>query len=513
MRSAHTLILIGALALASCREEPSVPPAPPIGLDLGLNDVLGARLADYADADPRRAPWPEGLEDSDLSMVQGLLATLAGSNPRYADLARQDLESLGLSGLRPLLQCLDDARKDGKNTAPTRWFIARALGPIPHSQAALALLDLAKLDPDSSVRSMAIYQLGESPLAPDWVVPHLCLRLKYEKDPECHRLLGEVLAKHRNYSFLRAWFDLTRSPDSAISTPIWTSLRNLEAQTGREGSDLAKAWAQGEGLDQPEPSRAFLFEVWTVVSKLSSAHFQLRGVDDARFALSDLGPWLATEIAPALKDSDLYVRLHMGQVLQRHGPRGKAAVPALIEALGDPDLAPQAATTLAAIGERAALQPLLTAAGAGNALDLRTSAVQALGTTAWPESADVLRTALVDASIPGQADLGVHARCSLLQVSPTPEIFDTLLQQLEELAPGKDAAELAFESMLQRRTRAIEPAATADKDWEHWNQMGQRFGARPSVPGLAKRRENRAAWIRENRDRLIEAAAELAASR
>ncbi len=513
MKLALGMALLGLVALPGCGAEPAQPTQPvDTSADLGLSDVLGARLARYAHADPRQAPIPSDLEDADMDMVRGLLSTLAGSNKRYADLARQDLDSLGLSGLRPLIGCLLTAEEDPVKRAASRWFIARSLGSIDHPKASLALLDMAKTDPDSSVRSMAIFQLGEGPAAPDWVVPHLCLRLKYEKDPECHLLLGQVLAKHRNYSFLRAWFELTRSPNPAISTPIWTSLRNLEAQSGRDGADLAKAWAQGEGLDQPKPSDAFLFETWTFVSELSSAHFQLRGVDDARFALSDLGPWLATEIAPALKDSDLYVRLHMGQVLQRHGPRGKAAVPALVQALGDPDLAPQAATTLAAISSRSALEPLLAAASNSSALDLRTSAVRALGITAWPESAGVLQKALTDSTIPELEDLGVHARCALLQVSPTPEIFDILLGQLERLDTGKGAAELAFERLLLRRTQADEPGNKANADLDHWIELGSRFGARPSVAGLAKRRQTRAAWVRENRDQLLADAIALAPS-
>ena len=159
------------------------------------------------------------------------------------------------------------------------------------------------------------------------------------------------------------------------------------------------------------------------------------------------------------------------------------------------------------------MQALLSAASATSALDLRTAAVRALGTTAWPEGADALRTALASASTPGHGDLGVHARCSLLQVAPTPEIFDALLTQLEQLETGKGAAELAFGSVLKRRAQQadVDPAAT--KDLNHWNQLGSKFGARPSVAGLTKRRQSRAAWLREHRDRLLAVAIELAGTR
>ena len=61
-------------------------------------------------------------------------------------------------------------------------------------------------------------------------------------------------------------------------------------------------------------------ELWRLVSDLSGEHFQLRGVDDARFILSRLGPWSAAEFAAALEDDDPYVRLHVAQVLERMGP-------------------------------------------------------------------------------------------------------------------------------------------------------------------------------------------------
>ncbi|MFT5200347.1 MAG: hypothetical protein ACI87O_003026, partial [Planctomycetota bacterium] len=261
------------------------------GPALQLSDVLGTKLQRYAAHNPRTATWPESLIDADLEMVQGLLITLTGSNKRFAKMAQQDMDTLGLAGLRPLLTCLQLAHENSEDTATERWIIARTLGNLTHTRAMLALLELAKTDPDSKVRSMAIYQLGESPLNGDWTVPHLCLRLKYETDPECHRLLGQVLAKHQNYSFLPAWFELTRSTDPEVSTSIWAALRNLESQSGSTGEKMSADWNAGTGSPQPAPSDALLHEVWFFVSELSGQHFQLRGVDDARFALSDLGPW------------------------------------------------------------------------------------------------------------------------------------------------------------------------------------------------------------------------------
>ncbi|MCP5023074.1 MAG: HEAT repeat domain-containing protein [bacterium] len=469
---------------------------------IALKGVLQSKLDRYRASDPRAVPLPADLQDADMGMVQGLLSSLGGSNPRYADLAQQDLKALGLPGLRPLIRCLKNARTSLGDTTRQRWFIARTLGSIEHPMAALTLLELAKKDPNAQVRSMAIFQLGETPLNPDWVLPHLCLRLKYEKDSECHRLMGQVLAGHQNYSFLRAWFELSRSPDPSESAPIFEALQALEEETGQTAADLAKAWGQ-PGSQTPPPSDALLHEVWQFVSELSGEHFQLRGVDDARFALSDLGPWLATELAPALADTDVYVRLHVGQVLERLGPRAVSAVPALIAALKDPDLGPQASTSLAAIDDLRALEPLLLAASDKSPLDLRSSAVRALGKTTWPESADTLRTVLSDSQDPGQEGLEPLAHAALLQVDPSAETFDALLRLLTEPLAANGTAELAFSDALLRQTRGEDPGDQALADWNCWKEMGAAFGSRPSAKGLGLRRESRSTWLQENRERLL----------
>ncbi len=505
MKFTGATALAGLALLAGCGSESATgPKAPPKNVQtIALENVLQGKLDRYAASDPRAVPLPNDLQDADMGMVQGLLSSLGGSNPRYADLAQQDLEALGLPGVRPLIRCLEDAQASVEDTTRLRWFIARTLGSIEHPMAALTLLELAKKDPHAQVRSMAIFQLGESPLNPDWVLPHLCLRLKYEKDPECHRLMGQVLAGHKNYSFLRAWFELSRSPDPSKTTPIFEALQGLEQETGQTATDLAKAWGQPGGLTSSPPSEALLHEVWQFVSELSGEHFQLRGVDDARFALSDLGPWLATELAPALADSDVYVRLHVGQVLERLGPRAVTAVPALIASLEDPDLGPQAAASLAAIGDRRALDPLLRAASDKSPLDLRSAAVRALGKTTWPEGADALRSALADSQDPGQENLEALAHAALLQVDPSPETFDALLRLLTEPLAANGTAELAFSDALLRQTRAADPSDQALADWKNWKEMGAAFGSRPSAKGLGLRRESRSTWLRENRERLL----------
>ncbi len=478
-------------------------PAPEGTAGPALSNVLQSKLDLYQAADPRAVPLPADLEDADMPMVQGLLASLGGTNARYAEMAKLDLEGLGLSGLRPLLSCLKGALEDQENSIRQRWFIARTLGPIDHPSAVLALLELAKSDPSAQVRSMAIYQLGESPQKPSWVLPHLCLRLKYEKDAECHRLMGQVLAKLENYSFLRAWFEITHSPDPSKATPIFEALRVLEQETGQSGTDLAQAWARPGEREPRTPSGALLHEVWYFVSELSGAHFQLRGVDDARFALSDLGPWLATELAPALADSDLYVRLHVGQVLERLGPRAQSAVPALIAALQDPGIGPQATASLASIGDRRALKPLLAAASSASRLDVRCAALRALGRTAWAESAETLQKALSDSQIPGQEGLEVLAHAALLQVHPTPATFDALLLTLTEQGLASGTAELAFADALRRLAQEDAAPAPCVADWVEWKAMGHAFGSRPSALGLSQRRGSRSAWLTSHRDRLL----------
>ena len=99
--------------------------------------------------------------------------------------------------------------------------------------------------------------------------------------------------------------------------------RRVRAASGRSGEDV-RAQAQGQldaiaarlelsaeearalwnsidarRLPQPTPSPRLRAAVWNLVAELSSEHFQLRGVDDARYILARMGPWVAEEIAPA----------------------------------------------------------------------------------------------------------------------------------------------------------------------------------------------------------------------
>jgi hypothetical protein len=79
-----------------------------------------------------------------------------------------------------------------------------------------------------------------------------------------------------------------------------------------------------------EPSLRLRLDTWRWISQLSGEHFQLRGVDDARIVLSQLGSWATGPLTEALHDADVYVRVHVAQCIERMGPRGLAAGPELL---------------------------------------------------------------------------------------------------------------------------------------------------------------------------------------
>ena len=85
----------------------------------------------------------------------------------------------------------------------------------------------------------------------------------------------------------------------------------------------------------------------------------------ARDKLDLVGTDAIPELITALKDSDPAVRAGSAWTLERLGPQARPAIPALIAALGEPDIHWQNSKALAAIGE-AAIPPLNEALGQGN---------------------------------------------------------------------------------------------------------------------------------------------------
>ena len=121
---------------------------------------------------------------------------------------------------------------------------------------------------------------------------------------------------------------------------------------------------------------------------------------------------VAERLAQALLDQDVYVRVHAAQCLERMGPRARESSAALIEALDDPLLAPQAALALGAIGAEQAVPFLTGALDRKNPFDLRLAAAWGLQKLAKSEAAPSLAPLLAPEE---PADLRGAAAAALLR--------------------------------------------------------------------------------------------------
>ncbi|HRV81205.1 MAG TPA: HEAT repeat domain-containing protein [Planctomycetota bacterium] len=430
-------ILIAALLAGACTRPEPPKPAP----DPETVPQEPLRPAVVQDALQRYAPPQEadstadGTEAVPREQIEALLETLGGGDRRFVRMAQEELAGLGAAALKPLR----DMALDPETSSATRLQAATALGTVG-LPAAPTLLHLAQKDPDVAVRRQAIYQLGL--LDTNSYLPQLGLRLKYELDPENRLWLAWDLAKHGQGSALPVLFDLTRFDDEALRSRAQGVLADLETEHGMPSADLYQAWLAGSEEAWPpiEPSNELMHEFWLQVDQLSGEHFQLRGVDDARYALSQLGTWATPHLAQALEDRDPYVRLHTAQVLERMGPRARAAQSALEANLQDPQIGPTCAAALGALGTTEGCQALAKVLDPSNPLALRSAALRALGDAQKPEFAPQVEK--VYQAAPVDSELRLDAALELLRLSPKREPLEFLVGRLPARQGGLIAGPL-----------------------------------------------------------------------
>ncbi len=384
-RAARWALPLGLLWLTACAQpEPAGRPEPELRPVVAeAIETLERRLAETR---APKEPAPGDLE----RRFEGLADFVLRSGGRVRDAAMDDWIALGAAAA-PLAKALAlDPEAPGARRSLALEFLGRAAG----EEVAEVLLDLASTAPEPWLRTLAAWHLGNR--QEDHVLPDLVLRLKYETDYETVLWIGWALVRHGIHSGLDGMFgvaDATSDPDQRERA--LGEANALAAELGfANGWELRRAWDAGDSygrLPRPRRSEAYQLALWRWLARLDE--FQLRGVDDCRFLMARLD-WVAAEVlSAALYDESAYVRLGAAQSLERMGPRGGAAGPALIEGLGDPRLAPQMAAALGRIGyprARGVLEELLRPQ---EPLELRVAAARALGNLGLVESRSALEAA------------------------------------------------------------------------------------------------------------------------
>ena len=463
--------------------------------DTGLLPEEVADAGDQGEAPAvREAVGAPPLDPEAVEFRDGLLGMVA-SDPRYLQTALADVTAAADDLRAPIAAGLREDRAPAELETLCRF--ARA---APGPEGTDALLALAASHDQPSVRTFAAWALvgaaGTERGAA--TVPELLRRLKYEKDPGAVVWIARALAAQENLSGLptlaaiaSAGGDQAQVANEQLYEVVRLVLGRDEV-TADDANGVMEGWRAGRAdRSTPAPDR-LRAELWRLVSDLSGEHFQLRGVDDARFILSRLGPWSAAEFAAALEDDDPYVRLHVAQVLERMGPRGAGAAGSLEAALldGSDAVAGAAAEALAAVAPGTAAAALTARLDGTPPHEVRVALVRGLGRT---EAPPVDRLLGVFRSQGGPVDLRLAAAEGLLaagEASPClPWLASTMTRRFGDPAGA--------EALAGRWVAGCEGEG-ADALREAWGALGPQQAIIHTAEQAADRRARRAALLVEH---------------
>jgi HEAT repeat protein len=434
--------------------------------------------------------------------VRDLVIDRAHSNGRMRGLELEDLRSVGEPAVRILDELLDEKGRD----AQERLSALEALGAIGSESAADALVNRIDLEKTKEpwIRAQSAFQVAQ--LSSDHVLPRLLMRLKYETDGETVIWIAAALAQHRNYAGLEGLRVLSvRGATHDVQIQAQSMLKKIAQDAGfADGESLDTAWNSPDPngrLPCAKPSLRLRLEAWRCIADL--AEFDLRKVDDARFALSHSAGWIVDLLVAALHEESPHLRVHVAQSLERMGGRAQAACSELVRALNEPSLAADAAAALGAIGCTDAIGALESATRLGNHVELRSAAAAALGRLGSATAIPVLRV-LLGSEEP--IDLRQTAAQSLVELhdgrSAVPLLLDCLTM------PGADAfaAEGALEAWLTETAGAEGEIGTeARAALLEWKAAAGDSSRTPSAGEALSRQRARAEVLRRALDKLLEA--------
>lgn len=398
MKRAPSWLVVPLLVLGCAEEPPPQAQLPPLPA-FELRDVVQPRIAELqarvAELDAaERVSWGP-VPDELAEQVEGLVTFLTSAKGALIDAAFEDAQRLGPHALAPLI-ALYDAEASAEPARDRQRSILRIAGEYDVPDAARFLVRVATTDSDPLLRSTASWKLTR--LDQDVVLPLLIKQLKYEKDAEAVAWLARALATQGNYAGLYPLTVLVgrQGPDGSANVALW----EIAGAAGYANPfELRYAWDAGDPALRAEPRSAhFELELWNWIQVFTE--FQLRGVDDGRYIITDLGAESVDEVAKALHDTNRYIRVHVAQSLGRMTRRGEDAADELAAALGDPIVAPYAAEALGEVCSTRhfkrkpgfdAYPPLASAALPGRDPGLQLSALRALGGLGEPRALDTLR--------------------------------------------------------------------------------------------------------------------------
>lgn len=503
-----------ALAFTACSKEPTVAAIPPLPT-FALRDVVDPMLAELqakvaaADA-AERASWGAVPEDLDAE-ARGLVTFLSTARSNMADAAFEDIGRLGNHAIDALIRVYEDEA----TSIDDKRSCLRLLGELDSPLTARFLSTVVVSEREALLRAVASWKLARL----DYDMPVLALikQLKYEKDAEALDYHAKALAAQGNFAGLAPLTVLVgqQGPDGPANQTLW----QIGSDAGYDNPyDLLDAWRSADpSLTATEPhSERFRLGLWTWIKVFTE--FQLRGVDDGRYIITDLGAESADEVATALHDTNRYVRVHVAQSLGRMGRRGESAAAELAQAIGDPFAG---AAAVEALGEvcsvrrfdRApafdAFPAIETCTLPGRDLGLQLSAVRALGSLGDLRGLPILKAFSNPDQIPEFRQAALEGLVLLSDLEPDPRTalaaVDALVRQGQSQDLDVGSTMRALLDWMQRGYMSAAPPAAAgdtpaepsarfgifDNALKAWNALEPNAYVPPTAEENAARKRDR----------------------
>ena len=474
MRRVSTYLLV----LGACAPEEKALPEPD-ALDALESPVFEPRVATrIAELEARvdEESTAEG-RSPDEGELSGLI-DLFLSDVRMRDVAFEDMAAMGDRALPGILalQADETLAPEARNAA---LHLAWAIATPNALEAVVEVLESAR---EPWRRRYAAWLLGQT--EDDRMLLRMLLVLRYESDGEVIVWLAEALARHGNYAGLEPLAGVAAQSSAAAELARAKQAEIVSASPADDVADataLAELWRSSDSHDvfAHEPSDALRLAAWRELAELSSERFQLRGVDDARFALCRTGPWGARLVAEALVDQDAYIRLHATQVLERMGSRARPVCGELHPLLRDASTAHAVAEALGAIGAPESLPLLRAALRPHRPHELRVGAAHGLARFADEAAVPDLRTLLEDAATPD--DLRLAAASALVMCADDRAAAALLVDGMDDPSGDPQGCEVALARWIQR---------AADSGAEGFAALRDAWTSLEGPPPLLRTRED-----------------------
>jgi HEAT repeat protein len=450
-----------------------------------LQPVVAPAIAELERALETRVKSPAPAMDSAArDRVRELARRAPSAGSRLPPELIEEMRSFGDAAVVVLAPALADPSLP----AAQRASAAQLLGVIGTSAAMEPVLSALAGAEDPGLRRAAAESLRNSD---DAAVPFLIARLGHELDEPAVVWIGATLCELGNESAIERLIRIAERLSPAAGDARAALASCSRAAGIDDPKTIARVWSEGDPerkLPEPRASPRHRLEIWKRIRDTASDDRER--AEDARFVLANEAPWVVDLLARALHETDERTRVAAARCLASLRSRARSAGPALVLALSEPSLAPDAAFALGEIGYAQAWKELARRMDADQPLPARVAAARALGRLNLDQGVAPLRAAF--ASDP-PSDLRRSAAQSLVELGHGDEVASWLAELLASSDAGADEAERALEYWLAHSAPSSRERSMA---LERWRKLAAPPGIEPDAAAASARRAARAEIVK-----------------